>query len=88
MANHHIYYGSLAEATVHAGEPQDCLRGSTKEYAAECGNAAGVGKTTDVFITVVYVCRLLHIGRIRMDIDNPGYLGPRQTCKASNVSML
>jgi hypothetical protein len=26
----------------------------------------------------MYVCRLLHIGRIRMDIDNPGYLGPRQ----------
>jgi hypothetical protein len=36
----------------------------------------------------MYVCRLLHIGRIRMDIDNRGYLGPRQTCKASNVSML
>jgi hypothetical protein len=27
----------------------------------------------------MYVCRLLHIGRIRMDIDNSrGYLGPRQ----------
>jgi hypothetical protein len=36
----------------------------------------------------MYVCRLLHIGRIRMDIDNSrGYLGPRQN-KASNVSML
>jgi hypothetical protein len=26
----------------------------------------------------LYVCRLLHIGRIRMDVDNSGYLGPRQ----------
>jgi hypothetical protein len=26
----------------------------------------------------MYVCRLLHIGRIRMDVTTQGYLGPRQ----------
>jgi hypothetical protein len=37
----------------------------------------------------LYVCRLLHIGRIRMDIDNPGVTWDLdKTCKASNVSML
>jgi hypothetical protein len=37
----------------------------------------------------MYVCRLLHIGRIRMDIDNSGVTWDLdKTCKASNVSML
>jgi hypothetical protein len=38
-----------------------------------------------------YVCMYvdLHIGRIRMDIDNPGVTWDLdKTCKASNVSML
>jgi hypothetical protein len=35
-----------------------------------------------------FCIQTLRIGCIRMDIDNPGYLGPRQTCKAWNVSML
>jgi hypothetical protein len=35
-------------------------------------------------LTSVYVCRLLHIGRIRMDIDNPGVTWDLdKTCKAS-----
>jgi hypothetical protein len=38
------------------------------------------------FMRCMYVCRL-YIGRIRMDIDNPGYHLDK-TCKASNVSML
>jgi hypothetical protein len=30
-------------------------------------------------VRCMYVCRLLHIGRVRMDIDNSrSYLGPRQ----------
>jgi hypothetical protein len=37
----------------------------------------------------MYVCRLLHIGRIRMDIDNSRVTWELdKTCKASNVSML
>jgi hypothetical protein len=36
----------------------------------------------------MYVCRLLHIGRIRMDIDNSGVWDLDKHCKASNVSML
>jgi hypothetical protein len=29
----------------------------------------------------MYVCRLLHIGRIRMDMTTQGYLGPRQNAR-------
>jgi hypothetical protein len=48
--------------------------------------ASAAGNAVPHYLSVVYVCRLYIVGRNCMDIDNSrGYLGPRQTCKASNV---
>jgi hypothetical protein len=46
------------------------------------------GPHTGYLVCILYVCRLLHIGRIRMDIDNSrGYLGPRQNLQGIHVML-